>query len=198
VLRFRQRLCASTSCRMLLVMRVRVHLSQTAIQQRSTLLLLAVDDASSDWELLCEECAEETCYDTGSIYADIVSGAWVDDPPNMRFARAAALGDAAEFEIAFGMDVELVQFTYQSQTVSGSGFTNNTGQCELWLDGALVLTVFSFNRPNDGGYIWSTNSSVNAIDSTTGAGTVFDTIKFRHQHVSRIADVRGEVCVIAV
>lgn len=175
-----------------------IFLGDIGTKPLQTLLLLAVDDASSDWELLCEECAEETCYDTGSIYADIVSGAWVDDPPNMRFARAAALGDAAEFEIAFGMDVELVQFTYQSQTLSGSGFTNNTGQCELWLDGALVLTVFSFNRPNDGGYVWSTNSSVNAIDSTTGAGTVFDTIKFRHQHASRIADVRGEVCVIAV
>lgn len=162
------------------------------------ILKIAVNGANNDWLLLCEECAEQSCYDTGSIYANLLSGSWIDDSPNMRFARASALGDIAEFEIDFGMDVELVQFTYESQTLTGGAGTLNTGACELWKDGSLVLTVFSFSRATDGGYTWGHTTSVNAIDSTTGAGTVFDTIKFRHQHVNRIADVRGEVCVIPV
>lgn len=132
-------------------------------------------------------------YDTDSPEAVLISGSWVADTP-MQFARANSLGALAEFDIVFSQPVELVEFTYQSQSLTGGAATNNTGSCELWLSGVLISTLFSFNR-TDGGYVWGVSPLVNAINSTTGAGTIFDTIKYKHTHVNRIADVRGEVVI---
>lgn len=134
-------------------------------------------------------------YDTESSYAQLISGSWVADTP-MRFARAPGLGSLSEFDIVFPQPVELVQFTYQSQSLTVIGFTPNNGSCELWLGGVLIATVFSFSRPNDGEYVWQVANTA-VINSVVGAGTVFDTMKFKHTHVNGIADVRGEVVVTA-
>lgn len=148
----------------------------------------------------CGDEPAEGCYDTESGFATLVSGAWVEDLPNMRFVRASAAGGLAEFNIVFGSDVTLASFTIETQTLGGA-IGANTGSVELWKDGVLVSTVFSFNRPTDGGYGWcvppSGGAARCAINAATGAGTVFDTIKFKHQHLGTgmLADVRGEVCI---
>lgn len=133
-------------------------------------------------------------YDTDSDEAVLIGGSsWIAGSP-MRHARAPSNGALAEFDIVFDDPVELVEFTYQSQSL-GSGPTLNTGSCELWLEGVLILTLFSFSK-SDGGYVWGVDPAVNAIESTTGAGTEFDTIKFKHTHAGKQADVRGSVTII--
>jgi hypothetical protein len=145
-------------------------------------------------------------YDTESAEAQLNSGEWVEDLPNMRLARANDETGVAEFEIDFGTPVTLVKFSFHTRTLTSGGGTSNpnTGSAKIYNGETLIATLFSFSRPNDWGYNWTpedprgANGDRGVTDSTVGAGTEFTRIVFTHTHTPfsrNPADVRGSVTI---
>lgn len=138
-----------------------------------------------DWITVCDNCV--FCYDTDGTFAALISGEWIEDEPEMRFAHATAAGGLAQFNIQFDTPVIIVSWEGQFQSL-GSGTTTNTENISAYL-GATLVAVLHSRVAADGGYVWQTRTS------SAGVGATVDRIEFKHTHVSKQADVRGEICV---
>lgn len=150
-----------------------------------------------DWQAFCDDCPFGACYTQAADFAELVSGGWIDDATYGRFARASAAGATASFELVFDEPKTLVSFSLYTQALgSASGSSNrNTASVKIYLADVLVSELYSFDRPNDYGYVWQPPGPAGTIDNETGTGSTFDKIVFEHRHYTLTADVRGQVCI---
>ena len=151
-----------------------------------------------DWQAFCDDCPYGACYTQSAAGAHLLSGVWVEDAAYGRFARASEAGGTASFEITFDSPKTLTNFSLYTQQLSPSvsGPSNrNAASVKIYLSGELVAQLYSFDRPNDWGYLWQPPGVAGIAESEAGAGSLFDRIVFEHRSYTMIGDVRGQVCV---
>ena len=145
-----------------------------------------------DWQALCTDCPDVGgCYTQAADFVNLLSGTWVTDTVYGRVAKADANGGLASFEMEFTTPQTLVSFSVFT-AVQTASIAWNTVEVLAYLGGSLIGALFSNVNVNDGGYPFPGRG---AINSTVGAGTVFDKIVWRAQHTTGIASIAGDLCV---
>jgi len=168
-------------------------LGDVGTQGFELILALAVNDASSDWQIyegVYGECT--VCFDTeADQYFSITLGSLVPDPALDYVETSSGF---AEFRFTFPNDVTLVSGLLQVQTLNHTGYPFTEDQFSVKLydaEDVLVAVKVDYFEEFDGAYTWQDYPFSGAVN--------FRYAVFRKRHVNHLNnDLRGSLCVIGV